>query len=198
MNDEPNSTLESNKPAKLITRTIFYRNSFVGGDGWTYHPMGVVISANCPICGGPRGEAKPGRVVEDSETFNVDEWVNACGHVDTYKNCFEESMALIAASAAPAAQANKCAVPHTIVLAKQNLRRAAEDLMQAVAREFPFGSRVAATRGGSLTRYGTVYGYGMPSIDPGSLVVRHDDDRSTGRYSTLDGDVVPVAAEVVA
>lgn len=73
---------------------IMYRNSFVGGDGWTYHTMQIEIADTCPICGGPRGEPKSYRFHEDGEWRVVDQWDNPCGHVDTYFNAWKESEAL--------------------------------------------------------------------------------------------------------
>lgn len=69
---------------------IMYRNSFTGGDEWTYYPMKVTISDNCPVCGGKRGIPKPYRFCEDGEWFDVNIWRNECGHVDMYKDCFLE------------------------------------------------------------------------------------------------------------
>lgn len=60
-----------------------------------YHVVSVRISALCPVCGGPRREAEPGwRYVVDSmgrdSELWADEWVNPCGHEDTYPACFTE------------------------------------------------------------------------------------------------------------
>jgi len=78
-----------------MTRIIFYRNSYAGGDGWTYYTMPVQLSDNCPKCGQPRGEAHPGRVIEDGEVFCVDTWVNPCGHQGLYRDCWQEHNELI-------------------------------------------------------------------------------------------------------
>lgn len=42
------------------------------------------ISDYCPVCGSPRG--KPFRTLsyDGSNSMEVDGWINACGHVDTY------------------------------------------------------------------------------------------------------------------
>lgn len=78
-----------------IERTIMFRNSFTGGDGWTCHPLEVNIAASCPICGGPRGEAEEFTFLEDGEFFTVDRWTNLCGHLDRYDAVFAEAMALM-------------------------------------------------------------------------------------------------------
>jgi hypothetical protein len=70
--------------------TIMFRNTFTGGDGWTYYPMQVIIDNNCPKCGQKRGEPYPYRFCEDGEWFTVDKWDNPCGHIDTYRDCFIE------------------------------------------------------------------------------------------------------------
>lgn len=77
-------------PDGMIERTIFYRNSYENGDGWTYYPMQVLISENCPICGAKRGVPYQGRVIEDGEIHLVDNWNNPCGHKDSYEDCFLE------------------------------------------------------------------------------------------------------------
>ena len=70
---------------------VMYRNSWFGGDGWTYYPKTIEISDKCPICGKPRGKTKPYRFFEDGEWFVVDRWVNSCGHIDDYKDCLIEA-----------------------------------------------------------------------------------------------------------
>ena len=75
-----------------MTATIMYRNTYNGGEGWVYYPMKVEISDNCPVCGKKRGEPFPYRFHEDGEWFVVDRWNNPCGHIDTYKNCYFESI----------------------------------------------------------------------------------------------------------
>jgi hypothetical protein len=81
--------------------TLFYRSSYVGGDGWTWYPLTVEISDNCPKCGGKRGTPYPGRVIEDGETFAVQNWDNPCGHIDYYKDCYLEAVALAKAKKIP-------------------------------------------------------------------------------------------------
>ena len=65
--------------------TIMYRNTFDGGDGWTYFPTTIEIGNFCPKCGGPRGEPVMHRQHEDGEWFTVSRWDNPCGHLDTYE-----------------------------------------------------------------------------------------------------------------
>jgi hypothetical protein len=80
---------------------IMYRNTYEGGDGWTYHPLSIEISDYCqapvedeeknPVpCGVKRGTSTPHSFCEDGEFYTVDTWKNACGHVDTYKDCYLE------------------------------------------------------------------------------------------------------------
>jgi hypothetical protein len=70
---------------------VMYRNSFFGGDGWTYYPVAIDIADICPVCGGKRGELKNHRFYEDGDWFDVDTWRNPCGHIDSYKNCLIEA-----------------------------------------------------------------------------------------------------------
>lgn len=74
--------------------TIMFRNSYVGGDGWTYYPLTIEIGDNCPVCGCKRGEVKPINMCEDGEWFNVDTWHNECGHIDYYSQCYKEYLNL--------------------------------------------------------------------------------------------------------
>jgi hypothetical protein len=74
--------------------TIMYRNNWFGGDGWTYYPVTVEISDNCPVCGQKRGEPKENRYCEDGEFFYLHNWTNPCGHVDYYKQVYEEAQKL--------------------------------------------------------------------------------------------------------
>jgi len=78
----------------FIQPTIFWRNSFDGGDGWRWGTRRVTISATCPTCGQPRGPLVYGRVCEDGEFFNVNNWTNACGHQDSYKDAWQEYLQL--------------------------------------------------------------------------------------------------------
>lgn len=81
-----------------MTVIIMFRNHYTGGDGWTYYPMRVNISDNCPVCGGKRGQPKPHHFCEDGEWFTVDKWENDCGHIDKYKDCYFESKEIEKAS----------------------------------------------------------------------------------------------------
>lgn len=74
-----------------MTVTIMYRNSYHGGDGWTYYPLTVVIAATCPVCGGKRGEPTMRRFCEDGEWYNVSTWQNPCGHIDRYQDIYAET-----------------------------------------------------------------------------------------------------------
>lgn len=71
--------------------TIMYRNNFHGGDGWIYHPLTVDISNKC-YCGWLRGTPSSYTFYEDGEWYTVDTWHNPCGHLDTYKNVYLESL----------------------------------------------------------------------------------------------------------
>lgn len=51
----------------------------------------VTIAKVCPKCGGPRGDARPGRVIEDGEHHAVSNWDNPCGHVDQYSDVLIEA-----------------------------------------------------------------------------------------------------------
>jgi len=75
----------------MMKVTVMYRNNWFGGDGWTYYPITVEISDNCPICGGKRGIPHSYNFCEDGEWFNVDRWDNPCGHIDKYGDVIRES-----------------------------------------------------------------------------------------------------------
>lgn len=77
--------------------TIFYRNNFDGGDGWSYYPKAVQIADNCPQCGAKRGTPYHYRFSEDGEWFDVERWENPCGHLDTYGAAWHEAQAIRAA-----------------------------------------------------------------------------------------------------
>ncbi|MFA5037504.1 MAG: hypothetical protein WC479_10065 [Candidatus Izemoplasmatales bacterium] len=70
---------------------VMYRNNHFGGDGWTYYPVNITISDNCPKCGGKRGTPYNHNFCEDGEWFNVDRWDNPCGHIDYYPDCIKEA-----------------------------------------------------------------------------------------------------------
>lgn len=74
--------------------TVMYRNNWFGGDGWTYYPITISISDDCPICGKKRGKPYPYYFCEDGEWFTVDKWTNPCGHLDKYRECLKEAEAL--------------------------------------------------------------------------------------------------------
>lgn len=76
---------------ETMTVTVMYRNNFFGGDGWTYYPKTVTISAFCPVCGGRRGTPTWHQQCEDGEWFQVNVWENTCGHKDTYKDVLIEA-----------------------------------------------------------------------------------------------------------
>lgn len=71
--------------------TVMFRNSFFGGNGWTYYPVQIEIGDRCPECGGPRGEPAKHTFRDCGEWFTVDTWQNPCGHLDTYKSCLLEA-----------------------------------------------------------------------------------------------------------
>lgn len=75
-----------------MTVTIMYRNSFHGGDGWTFYPITVEISDYCPKCGGARGTPKGYNFYEDGETYHVDIWDNPCGHIDKYRDIYNNEI----------------------------------------------------------------------------------------------------------
>ena len=82
---------QSDSPRRYMNVTIMYRNSYDGGDGWIYHPLKITIADTCPRCGQKRGQPRPHTFCEDGEWFTVDRWVNACGHVDSYRNAYLEA-----------------------------------------------------------------------------------------------------------
>lgn len=73
---------------------IMFRNDYTGGDGWISFPMDVDIADNCPVCGEQRGESYPEHIYENGDWFTVDAWDNPCGHIDTYRDCFHESLTI--------------------------------------------------------------------------------------------------------
>jgi hypothetical protein len=85
-----------------VTVTIMYRNSYDGGDGWTYYPLTVAIADTCPVCGGPRGEPVMQPFREDGEWYALSTWTNECGHLDRYQDVYAEYLTL-AGLAAPVA-----------------------------------------------------------------------------------------------
>ncbi|WP_242890893.1 hypothetical protein [Actinomadura litoris] len=52
----------------------------------------VTVKTRCPECGGPRGRPGPNEVRASSgQTFEIDRWVNPCGHVDLYADVLIEA-----------------------------------------------------------------------------------------------------------
>ena len=51
----------------------------------------VTIATRCPVCGGPRGEPRNLNQYEDGESYSVDVWRNACGHLDRYADVVQEA-----------------------------------------------------------------------------------------------------------
>jgi len=51
----------------------------------------VAVRKVCPVCGGPRGEARPYLMTEDGWNMSVDRWDNPCGHVDKYADVLREA-----------------------------------------------------------------------------------------------------------
>lgn len=76
---------------ETMTVTVMYRNNWFGGDGWTYYPHTVTISARCPVCGARRGDPYPYRFCEDGAWLTVQKWENPCGHLDTYHAVLREA-----------------------------------------------------------------------------------------------------------
>ncbi|WTW95466.1 hypothetical protein OG216_19685 [Streptomycetaceae bacterium NBC_01309] len=56
----------------------------------------VVVSPDCPRCGGPRGEARSHWFPEDGAWYGVSRWDNACGHQDSYVAVLAEYRKLVA------------------------------------------------------------------------------------------------------
>lgn len=53
----------------------------------------VEISANCPVCDGPRGVPHNLNQVDDGAYYSVDVWTNPCGHTDPYTAVIKEAAA---------------------------------------------------------------------------------------------------------
>ena len=45
----------------------------------------VEIDDNCPKCGQRRGQPRLKSFYRDGQSFAIDVWENACGHVDSYE-----------------------------------------------------------------------------------------------------------------
>ncbi|MEU2487129.1 hypothetical protein ABZ593_21280 [Streptomyces sp. NPDC012617] len=72
------------------TRTYRVCDRGTGPEYVGVRPVTVTIAAECPRCGGPRGEAKHHRFCEDGEWYSVDTWANPCGHEDAYEAVLAE------------------------------------------------------------------------------------------------------------
>ncbi|MEU1815215.1 hypothetical protein ABZ543_08450 [Streptomyces roseifaciens] len=74
-----------------VTRTYRVRDRGLAG---REHPglviATVTVAFECPVCGGPRGEAQPYRVTEAYQSYVLDRWDNRCGHVDSYDSVLAE------------------------------------------------------------------------------------------------------------
>ena len=82
---------DTQQKTETMTVTVMYRNNWFGGDGWTYYPKTVTISAFCPKCGEHRGEPQPYNQCEDGEWFALNIWRNPCEHVDSYHDVLVEA-----------------------------------------------------------------------------------------------------------
>jgi hypothetical protein len=54
----------------------------------------IEISANCPVCGGPRGVPSNLNQCDDGAYYSVDVWTNDCGHTDYYVAVVREAREL--------------------------------------------------------------------------------------------------------
>ncbi|WP_431881712.1 hypothetical protein [Micromonospora chalcea] len=61
---------------------------------WRVCTRKVVIGANCPKCGAPRGERRGRNLCEDGDYYWVEQWDNPCGHVDHYAAVIAEAKEL--------------------------------------------------------------------------------------------------------
>lgn len=52
----------------------------------------VTIAARCPTCGGQRGAPERRQRTRAGVTYEVDEWTNACGHIDFYSTVLDEEL----------------------------------------------------------------------------------------------------------
>ena len=71
--------------------TIMYRHSWDGGDPANHAPLEVEIFDHCPKCGGRRGSPLKTIDVESDGKYQVDIWVNPCGHIDYPRDVYIES-----------------------------------------------------------------------------------------------------------
>lgn len=75
-------------PQTLTVRVPDYGRQ-IGYEG--VRVLTVVISARCPVCGGPRGELRPDPFVRDGVRRERDAWSNPCGHQDDYTSVLLEA-----------------------------------------------------------------------------------------------------------
>ncbi|MFD3978362.1 hypothetical protein ACFWR6_07215 [Streptomyces griseus] len=78
------------RPTSMTYRVI------TRGTGRSYEGLRierVIVAAECPRCGGPRGAAINHRFCEDGEWYSCDRWTNRCGHVDDYATVLVEHRA---------------------------------------------------------------------------------------------------------
>lgn len=62
------------------------------GNGYLEGTQLVNVNWVCPQCGQPRGKIEKGRVIEETQNYTVDTWVNPCGHCDRYTNMQDEAV----------------------------------------------------------------------------------------------------------
>ena len=60
----------------------------------------VAFGNTCLVCGAPRGKSELKRFHEWGEFYEVDTWINECGHVDKYRDVLAEAAGLAAALSA--------------------------------------------------------------------------------------------------
>lgn len=85
-------------PATITVKVRDHAAESPWGSGLTNpHVRSVTISANCPVCGGPRGTPRSVHQSEDGEHYWVEVWANACGHLDAYADVVSEARTLEAA-----------------------------------------------------------------------------------------------------
>lgn len=80
------------------TMKVRVRDSAAEAHSWSderFRPVirTITISAVCPVCGGPRGEAREHTWTTNNVPYIVDVWGNPCGHVDYYENVVKEAAA---------------------------------------------------------------------------------------------------------
>lgn len=91
------------EPPRVETITVTVRDRSAEAP-WGSGPISpvirkVTISANCPECGGLRGEPTGLNSCDDGAYYWVQVWKNPCGHVDLYESVIEEAAELAAAAA---------------------------------------------------------------------------------------------------